>query len=130
MKWLFYRMYKNGKIVSIADFANMDIPVSRPNENGVFMERVNVGIATPQNMLLLVEIAHGEKGYYFGLIHETRTGGSMSPVSISKNVYDKKEDAFLAAIDRLKTYEKINPEYLTEAVHELFNSKHKQLELF
>ena len=130
MKWLFYRMYKNGKIVSIADFANMDIPVSRPNENGVFMERVNVGIATPQNMLLLVEIAHGEKGYYFGLIHETRTGGSMSPVSLSKNVYDSKEDAFLAAIDSLRTNDRIRPEYLTEAVHELFNSKHKQLELF
>lgn len=125
-------MDRNSKIITIKEFTNMDIFITTPNENGVFMDRINIRIPTPTTMLLLVKVARGENGYYFGLSYETQTGGSLFAPSLRERVYKNKEASFIAAIEYVKrhpqSFEMIHPKYLSDAVQELFDAK--QLELF
>ena len=86
------------EVVTIQEFAQMELPLSTPNDSGVYTEYTNVLIPSPAGTVALALIARGDDGYHVSSEFETRTGFSGGwPSQNSKTCKDKAE-AFTAGI--------------------------------
>lgn len=126
-------LFVRGEIRTIKDFADMEIPVMIPNQSGIFVDAVCVGIPVPKGYGAVVEIARdSEDRYYASCYYATPTGGGGFTPSAKWNTLHGKEEAFLEGIKllgRCDSMRKFQREF-RDAKHEYFKRSHKQLTLF
>ncbi len=123
---------RHTEVVAIQEFAQMELPLSTPNDSGVYTEHTNVLIPSPAGTVALALIARGDDGYHVSSEFETRTGFSGGwPLQNSKTCKDKTE-AFTAGIIRLERNWDMgfSREYADRARQIYYNALHKQLTLF
>lgn len=118
--------------VTIQEFAQMELPLSTPNNSGVYTEHTNVLIPSPAGTVALALIARGDDGYHVSSEFETRTGFSGGWPSQSSKAWKDKTDAFTAGIVGLERNWEMgfSREYADRARQTYYNALHKQLTLF
>ncbi len=123
---------RHTEVVAIQEFAQMELPLSTPNDSGVYTEHTNVLIPSPAGTVALALIARGDDGYHVSSEFETRTGFSGGWPSQNSKACKDKTEAFTAGIIRLERNWEMgfSREYAYRARQIYYNALHKQLTLF
>ena len=123
---------RHTEVVAIQEFAQMELPLSTPNDSGVCTEHTNVLIPSPAGTVALALIARGDDGYHVSSEFETRTGFSGGWPSQNSKACKDKTEAFTAGIIRLERNWEMgfSREYADRARQIYYNALHKQLTLF
>ncbi|MCX4259111.1 MAG: hypothetical protein OSJ34_05260 [Muribaculaceae bacterium] len=123
---------RHTEVVAIQEFAQMELPLSTPNDSGVYTEHTNVLIPSPAGTVALALIARGDDGYHVSSEFETRTGFSGGWPSQNSKACKDKTEAFTAGIIRLERNWEMgfSREYADRARQIYYNALHKQLTLF
>ena len=120
------------EVVSIQEFAQMDVALSTPDRAGFYTECVSVLIPSQIGTVIIMHIAKGEDGYHIAKEYETKTGGCINRPGRSSKAYLNKTDAFRAGLESLEKeqYVAFSKKYSDQAREMYFDAIHKQLTLF
>ena len=123
---------RHTEVVTIQEFARMDLPQSTPNHAGVYEDHTVVLIPSAAATLALVCIARDKDGYHVSSEFETQTGFSGCWPSQNSKPWKDKTDAFVAGVIRLEKEWNMGfyKRYSDQAREIYFDSIHKQLTLF
>lgn len=111
----------------------MKIPVTAPNDCGVYVEAVHIYIPVKSGYGFALGFAKNSKGVYHISYHwATPTGCSICGVSAKNGSFGSHEDAFIGGLNRIRDRFKLIglENCITEAKREFFKYHHKQLSLF
>ena len=93
---------RHTEVVAIQEFAQMELPLSTPNDSGVYTEHTNVLIPSPAGTVALALIARGDDGYHVSGEFETRTGFSGGWPSQNSKACKDKTEAFTAGVIQIQ----------------------------
>lgn len=120
-----------GPIATVKQFMEMDLQPSAVNENRAYMCRVNIELPMPNDVGVWITAALGEDGkYYAGVELGTNSQYTVKPMSRRSLKRDSKQALILDIIAEIRdNFPEIPGDRLDDAVNEVFDAIHKQLEL-
>lgn len=117
--------------VFIEQFARMELPVV---EGNLVHHRIEVVVPVRKGCYCAIMIARTVKGYHVGYHADTPTKGSICGLCENRHIMPDKVSAFLEGVEMVRNckmdFGLLFGSALDNAVHMLFASMHKQLELF
>lgn len=117
--------------VFIEQFAKMELPVVDGN---LVHHRIEVVVPVRKGYYCAIMIARTAKGYHVGYHADTPTKGSICGLYENRHIMPDKVSAFLEGVEMVRNckmdFGLSFGSALDNAVHMLFASMHKQLELF
>lgn len=111
----------------------MEIPVTVPNDSGVYAEAIYVHIPAKFGYGFALGFARNDKGIYHISYHSATPNGFYTcGVSAKNGSFGSQEDAFIGGLEHIKQHFKRDGlwKHFIEAKREFFKYHHKQLSLF